>query len=837
MKISDYIRNEIFLDRLQEKGCLVIYDPERRYREVAAELASDKTKFLDIGESIVQKREEAAEALLELGSGQIHGLVLWIPWEKPLEAEDKQKDPFAVYAEVGEVFPDGDNDGYLEICRRAKRDHVAEIERLFKEGVPAFEVVDALEEGGSWPKLKTLLHAGSSKDILIGLLSPSEEQAGALKADEAWSGEARDFIHRCLGHKLKTQARSRQLIADELWRLILFSEFVMDSGAEIPSGLETVPRSGAESKSLIFEVCESLRKHDDHKDCYKVAAQEIEEELQLKTRIEKMTNLGVRDTFSCEERIFLSKMVSLATDGEIEAAQTIWASRQKSVWMSQEDRMAEWTLAARALELLDVASQLGTAKFQNLEEIIRAYASTWRELDRNHREMEQAANQLPRDHDGLDKLVQAARGAYFEAVEQLQSEFVRLVQSEGWPLSSGQILSNRQLFTKKVAPLLDEGCKVAYFLVDSLRYELGVEIQKQISDKLAVELHPVCAQLPTYTEVGMASLMPEAEKSLTLELKDGKLVTHLGGEAATTPETRFAHLRKIKGDQCEDMDLEDLVRKKRIKIDDKTKLLVIRMRDIDSIAHGSPHQVLDVIPALLRLVIRGLARAAEMGFDKAVIATDHGFVLLHDQEAGNLAPKPPGNWTVQKSRCLLGEGEADSHNLVFDAKIVGIPEHAKKYAVPKTLVPYSRGQLYYHEGLSLQECVLPCLTITLESETKKKSEIPQLTLTYRQGKTDKINTMRPVVDLAWPDADLFGEESEREFAIEAIDSEGRAVGFAGSGQSVNPATGCVRIKPGAAVSIGLKMDESFNGSFKVRVLDPSSNINLAELNLKTAYLE
>ncbi len=45
MKISDYIRNEIFLDRLQEKGCLVIYDPERRYREVAAELASDKTKF------------------------------------------------------------------------------------------------------------------------------------------------------------------------------------------------------------------------------------------------------------------------------------------------------------------------------------------------------------------------------------------------------------------------------------------------------------------------------------------------------------------------------------------------------------------------------------------------------------------------------------------------------------------------------------------------------------------------------------------------------------------------------------------------------------------------
>ena len=123
---------------------------------MAAELASDKTKFLDIGESIVQKREEAAEALLELGSGQIHGLVLWIPWEKPLEAEDKQKNPFAVYAEVGEVFPDGDNDEYLEICRRAKRDHVAEVNRMFKDEVPNFEELDKLEQGGSWPRFSRI---------------------------------------------------------------------------------------------------------------------------------------------------------------------------------------------------------------------------------------------------------------------------------------------------------------------------------------------------------------------------------------------------------------------------------------------------------------------------------------------------------------------------------------------------------------------------------------------------------------------------------------------------------------------------------------------------------
>ncbi len=222
-----------------------------------------------------------------------------------------------------------------------------------------------------------------------------------------------------------------------------------------------------------------------------------------------------------------------------------------------------------------------------------------------------------------------------------------------------------------------------------------------------------------------------------------------------------------------------------------------------------------------------------------MIATDHGFILLHDQAAGDLCPKPPGNWIVRKSRCLLGEGEAEGHNLVLKAAEFGIPAEIRNYAVPKTLVPYSRGQIYYHEGLSLQECVLPCLTIKLESaaRAKRRPSPPRLTLTYRQGKSDRITSRRPVVDLAWPDAELFAAESEREVAVEAVDGKGNTVGQAGTGQAVSPTTGCVRIRPGCAVSVALRMEEDFSGAFKVRVLDPVTNATLADLSLKTAYLE
>jgi len=841
MTIRDYIQNQVFARRLQEQAVLVVYDPTRRYRDIVQAMATDQCQVIDAALSVIEQRESATEALNALADGQIHHLVLWVPTKPPQDATDRQGDPFAVFASIGAVFPQGDGDNYAALCRLAKPDHVPEINRLFEEGEPSFELIDALDEGGSWPKLKTLLHAGSAREILLGVLAPTGQQEAALKSDPTWGGEIREFSRRSLGHKLKNRGQTRQSIAEELWQVLLFSEFYFDSAGEVPHELTTVPRVGAEARDLVYEVCNELRKHQDHKQLYLDQALEVEEQLQLAARTSSMTRLGERDTFSFEERLFLQRMVEKALAGDLDAAREIAKSRQKSIWLSQEERLAEWLLATRALDLLDVADRLSTPKFPSLEAIVHGYAMTWRDLDRHHREMEQAALQCPEDQDGLETLVQRGRREYCRSVDALQAEFIRLAANEGWPVSGGQILHNNQLFNRIVAPALDQGENVAYFLVDSFRFELGVELEKQLSDKQPSTLHTVCAQLPTYTEVGMASLMPDAETVLNMVEKDGKLITTLNQNPATNPVTRLDYLKSIKGDQCMDIELEDLLRKKKLKLPAPVRLLLVRTRDIDTIAHGSSSQALRMIPDLLRQILRGLNKVADLGFTKAVIATDHGFVLFPEQEAGNVAPKPIGRWLVEKSRCVLGQsmGEGDGANLVLKRTDVGIPGAFEHYAVPRALVPYSRGQMFYHEGLSLQECVLPCLTVGLEPSAKagRKQAPVSLTLTYRQGKIDKITSRRPVLDLAWPQAKLFDQDNELEVAVEVVDAKGAIVGSVGSGQTVNPATGCVRIKSGSAISFGLRMEDEFSGSFTVRILDPATNLLHVSINLKTGYLE
>ncbi len=105
-------------------------------------------------------------------------------------------------------------------------------------------MVDALDQGGAWPKLKTLLRANSAKEILLGILTPKPEQEEELKKDPTWVAEAKEFFSRSLGLKLKTKGQTRQSIAEELWRVILFSEFAFDSAGEIPASLETIPKVG-----------------------------------------------------------------------------------------------------------------------------------------------------------------------------------------------------------------------------------------------------------------------------------------------------------------------------------------------------------------------------------------------------------------------------------------------------------------------------------------------------------------------------------------------------------------------------------------------------------------
>jgi len=845
MSISEFIRESVLRPRLIESGCLVVYDIDKRYREPCFELASDKVRIVDAAESSIESREAALMALREVGQPKVplEGVLIYVPTKRPETDEQKQADPFSLFTECGAVFPLDDGDEYLSICLRARPDHATEIRQMFagSPAGPTFAVIDAIGGGVSWPQLRATLRVESGREILAALLAPSTSQTEALRAQEGWEQEARDFLQATLAMNVKTRGKSWSALADELWRYVLFSEFVFDLPVALPESLKGVPHAPLEAMPIVEDVCDRLRNDPMSRAVYIDRAETIEADLNLPELCGAIEDLGERDTFPFEERTFLRMAIKGIANGDADATRRVLTRHKTSVWLGKGESQAQWELVRAGLSLVEACEDFDRQlpdHVRSQAELLDFYLGSLREADRLQREFEQATYDFFDQHDLTHEVIQYARSRYRRLAEKVQGVFVKHLESAGWP-PTGR-MANADVFDRLVADRLKErGHKVAYLMVDALRYELGVALEKLLTEDGPVELTAAYAQLPTITLVGMASLLPGARTGLSLSLENEMLVPKLDGASVCNVQQRMNGLTRRYGDRFAEMPLNDFVRGKP-KIAETVDLLVLRSTEIDSQLESNPETTLGLIPGTLKLIRVALHKLRGMGFNDAVIVTDHGFFLNVQAEAGDVCVKPQGKWPVNAhDRMMLGDGSADGHSLVLSAEKVGIRGDFAQVAIPRSMAPYRSGHLYFHGGASLAEAVVPVLVARLDTAAHAELHKFAVELNYKRG-AKRITTMLPVIEVMLVSDDMFSQEMNVEILLEAHDSKGNVVGEPRPGGDVNPATRTLTLVPNQRKQIVLRMDDEFRGKFSVKALNPTT-LALASkgssLTLETDYTE
>lgn len=839
MSIETYIQEQVLAERLRQHSVVVVYDPCQRYRNLCHGLQTDKCAVVDATESSIESREEALRALQSVGRGELSGLLVYVPAELPLEPEHKQVDPFSSFATCGAVFPAGDGDSFQTLCLKAKPEHGDEIRLLFENGPePDFAVIDAVGGGVGWPNLRALLNAESSRDILLSLLVPNQHQLNALKANDAWVTEARDLLQRTLGLKLRTRGKTWSSISDELWRFVLFSEFAFDLPEDLPEGLADVPRAEASAQPIIEALCDALRNDRRSQDRYIEKADEVERELDLPAHCQSLTDLGVRETFPFEERTSLARAMTAYEEGELDQVKHILALHERSIWIGRGESRAKWYLVEAAAALSQDCEDLETQlpeHSQSLESLVQFYVGRLREVDRLHREFEQAvADYEWQDTAGvMTGLIHGARSRYGKLTELAQQAFMHGLSETGWPLTG--MLANSQVFDRVVAPgLKQKGHKIAYVMVDALRYELGVALEKQLAGDGSIDLQPALAHLPSVTQVGMASLLPGASDYLELAKADDTLTPMLEGKPVATVKERMEAFRRRYGQRFAEMRLEDFVRNKGPEIGEETDLLVLRSVEIDSHFENQPETAPTEITNALKRIRIAVHHLMKHKFNEVVIATDHGFFMNTHGGAGDLATKPHGDWLVVHDRCALGDGSADNHHLVMEATRLGLRSNVSRFAAPTSMAAYRSGLQYFHGGASLQECVVPVIRMQLKQQEQPSFKRAEVVVDYRNG-AKRITTRVPVLNLTVEAADMFSQEGSHEILLEAHDKQGNVVGEARPSGPVNPATGTLTLQAGESVKVTLKMQVEFEGKFKVKALDPRTHAVYSQIDLETDY--
>lgn len=828
MTLSDHIKNKVFAPRLEQNQALVIYDAASRYKEIVKGMASEGVTVVDASDSIVEARETAMEALVARGQRpeKAPSVLVYVPAEVPADEDAMCADFFSAIAAAGDVFPQGDGDSYLNLCLGANPDYASKIRELFASGEPSFDAVDAVGVGGGqFPRLKTELGCESNAEILMTLMVPSDDQLVHLKRGGSCRKESLSFLKQALSFTPKESTASWSVIQKDLWRLVLFSEFVFDLPTELPESLSKVETAPGEAQDLVYRACFSLRDSERTRLTYIEQSEVIMVDLDLESEMVDVRDLGERDTFSFEERSFFSGYIDAVRADDIAKAEAIATDRKNSVWVKESDRQLLWTLAERALELLrgvaDFERELKEIK-TNSAELITFYTGRGYRLDQRYRYFEETFSEISEDSEDIDNLVAECRRRYRECVDRLQRIFMTAVRQSGWPVEG--IRPAASLFDERVKPLMGEpNAKVAVLWIDALRYELAVALNEALSDYEKTDLRTVCGALPSITPVGMASLLPDA-REMKLKMKAGKLVPHFGDGAVATAQERVSVLSAEYGDRFMDIRLDDLINKRFTKpfkeqFENKA-LTLVRYQRIDSEGENYAPDLFANLKRHVDNILKAVRRLAELGYADIFLFTDHGFLVFPEHEAGNKATKPEGTWMLEKERVLVGSAGENTETIRFTADELGVAGDAEHLVFPKTLATFSEGVQYFHGGLSIQECVIPDLHVRSNKVADVAEPKWDLRLSYRGKASGAVTTRRPMIEIAAFTEDMF--EQDIAFNLIARSAEGEVVGTAASSDYTDKNTGYVALPTGKTAKIPLRLSEEFSGEFEVRAQDPDT---------------
>lgn len=813
MDIQGYILDHWLGKMRPENPVLTIYDKDGVYHDILP-LAKEKgIKVIDTTKGLLHARLAASKYWCnELSLNSDNRMIIYRNRLMPTNNRAWVEEPFAAFFKSGAVFPYGPQDGYENICRSFLPQKQKELDQLFAQGSTSFNMINALLDGAAYPELEQLTSGKSFAEMTVGLLAQTSCD------NMTWQKEWVNFA-QVQYPGLDANGVTLKDVQQKLWSYLLFSEFVFDLPESLPDNLKSVAVAPEEMKDKVYLICDKLRNQINLRETYVKMANKVAELLNLADVFAKAKHLGNRATFSFENSVEYDRFISMLKEGDVAGARRLANKNQTDVWC-QEDKEVEtfWKLADSLLLLCDCINN-GIKTDGNLKDLIDWYAESGCLADnafrRYHTDLLGSIN-MPKQVSALTNMVNTR---YREFTERE----VKVYQQNIKELKDFADLKN-QGCVQKVYPALKDGKRVVLVMVDAFRYEMGKTFAESISRSYRerVDFSPRVSYLPSVTRFGMANHLAD----IVVGEQAGKLQPIIEQDVVSTPEDRIEYLRKATGVEMQDVRLEDFDAKN---VNDSTCLLVVRSVGIDT---AGENDKLNGLAAMEREMIR-LARLIDdckrLKFDLAVFVADHGFMLQPAFHVSDQINKPVGNDVIlEESRMLAGNLNDSPDTLSFTPAQLGVNVSVMKMVYAKDYTVFKRGEVYYHEGLSLQENVVPIITVKLQEEKVRQAYDVQLFYKKQNGGT--VYTRRPIIDIKTHFTELFADDVN--IRIVVTGDNGTKIGQP-EGNFYNDVTELVDIPSGATeIRQPVSINDDYSGhTITVTALDVETNATLSILRL------
>lgn len=465
----------------------------------------------------------------------------------------------------------------------------------------------------------------------------------------------------------------------------------------------------------------------------------IEQDLE-KQDIRKLADL---DLFRLIDQKILSDLARQLLERTITPAEcsALIRQRRRTHWFAAFEHIYE-TLdrSAQFLQALDNAN----LAVSSLHEGVQRYIQTWHNLDHLYRKVifhNRKAGQPQVLQPVVEQLENLYTNNYLLKVNNNWQQVVDA--SEQW--EAPPFASQREFFERWVAPVVNKDKKIYVIISDALRYEVADELLSRVrrEDRYEGELEPILSMLPSYTQLGMAALLPNqqiafAEDDSGLVLVDGlstqgtpnrdKILKQTVAKSLALRADEFlAQSRDTSRDMVRDHDVIYLYHNRIDAMGDKKE---------------SEERVFEAVEDTLDELVLIIKKLAAANATNVLVTADHGFIYQNRpiEESDFSGSEVNGQVVLFRDRRFaLGKGLENQPGLKkFTAAQVGLVGEVE-IQLPKSIHRLrlkGSGSRYVHGGASLQEVVVPVLKIN----KKRESDITQVPVDILRGAASLITS-------------------------------------------------------------------------------------------------
>jgi hypothetical protein len=464
-----------------------------------------------------------------------------------------------------------------------------------------------------------------------------------------------------------------------------------------------------------IKLIKEIRSHNRYKKVYYDLIFQIEKNYDVKNFVTPYSLNPDIETFKIFDLEALRELNDLARKCEtkkdfidlISKNSDLIDKKSNGFWGKEGD-IREWSQLLTLGKMMRLIKDFDqeTNNIKNEQDLIKRYCERYYEIDQLYRKYITDSNEI---EDSLEYIYEWIEKFYINYLDKLNSSFSEKIFKKGeWKLAGFLFQGD---FFKKLD--LKNNPKTGIIIVDGLRYEIGMEIDKRISNEFNVKLEPMYAQIPTDTVVGMASLL--SPEKFEMDCDPSGIVISSNGVPLKDKSQRINYMRS-KIEKITDLNIKDF-NDKTLKEIQKIKNPIVIFSDYpDKLLESGGINYLQFISQSLAAIIKGIKKLLKADFKEVYIVSDHGFLTFKDPEFNFKVKSKPG-FIKDSRRFACGEIMAAENLVKFN-----IPNMKKSLYFPRSIY-YFKHDSFMHGGISIQETIIPYIRITNKKEAVKKVDI------------------------------------------------------------------------------------------------------------------